>query len=625
MFYPSKHSEKLTTLSEMVVVAVIILGLISSASLYLMGSGVTARSVLITITLLGLIPLVLDIFKLLLDKRFGVDVLALIAIISSLLVGEYVASAIVVLMLSGGKTLEKYAQQKSAKELRSLVENAPKIAHFMRNGVLTDIPVGDVNVGDKLLVRSGEVVPVDGIVSKGTTQIDESVLTGEPNPVDKIEQSKVYSGTINRGVPIEMQATKKSDESSYSHIIRLVDTARFTRAPFIRLADRYSLWFTAFAFLLAIITFVTTKSVMRAVAVLVVATPCPLILATPIAFVAGMAQASRRGVIIKHGDAIEKLARAKSFLFDKTGTLTFGTPRLTNIRPIYEHIPTESVRIAASLDQFSNHILARSLVNYVKINNLGVLSIPKDFREDLGGGVAGMLSGDNYLLGRLSYLEKNGVRVSPEFRKMRDESKPKGIICVYLAKNGRIIATFEFADTIRDSVKNLFAQLRRDMSDIIMVTGDKEDSAKHISQKAGMTRYFAECLPDDKVKVVMDERKQRKFPVVMVGDGINDAPALASADVGIAMGAYGASASTESGDIVIMVDSLEKVGEVLSLSKNVLKIAKQGVFVGMGLSVMLMILASMGYIMPVYGAVAQEFIDIAVILNALRVRGQSPE
>ncbi len=611
--FVTKYENKIPFL---VLVALITYGFLYFTNQKELGTKILAISVVV-----GVLPLTRDIIESIIRRHFGVDIIALLAIGSAIGIGEYLAASVVLLMLSGGEALENFAIRRAKKELTALLNNAPTKAHLLKNDEIVDVGIDDVHVGDMVLVKPGEVIPVDGKVTKGESQVDESILTGESLPVEKIIQSHVFSGTVNKSSPLEIVAEKESKESKYSHIISLVKEAESAKAPFVRLADRYSVWFTAVAVILAGGAWAYTGDLLRAVSVLVVATPCPLILATPIAFASGISKAAKRGVIIKHGGVIEKLAEAKSFMFDKTGTLTFGTPKLNNISPVDGIDPTKMVLIAASLDQLSNHILARAFGEYVKKNKLGKLLIPEQFEEVLGEGVTGVINGARYSLGRLTYLEKKGIEISLELKKARDDAKAHGTINVYLTGEKKMIARFEFTDTIRTDVKKLFTKLRCCVQDLVMITGDKKEVAEHIAMQAGMTKVYAEASPEDKVEYV---KKQKKIasPVVMVGDGVNDAPALAMADVGIAMGAHGSSAASETGDVVVMVDSVERIGEIFELSKRVLYIAKQSIFVGIGLSTLLMIIASFGYIPPVAGALAQEVIDVIVILNALRVHGE---
>lgn len=609
---------RLNLLFEYKIPLFVLLFLIVNGLLYLAGDRVITKYLLLIPIIVGLIPLAQEMTRSILRRHFGVDIIAMLAIVAATLVGEYLAAVVVLLMLSGGEALEHYALKRARKELTSLLNNAPRFAHLKVNGEIVDVDIDKVNVGDTVIIKPGEIIPVDGKVTLGTSEVDESALTGESILVEKIPHMHVLSGSVNKHAVLEVQALKPSSESQYAQIIRLVQEAEQSKAPFVRLADRYSVWFTIIAISLAAIAWVLSGEMVRAIAVLVVATPCPLILATPIAFASGVSRAAKRGVIIKHGGAIEKLAQARSFMFDKTGTITFGTPKLTKVVVFTDRDEKEITHIATSLDQLSSHILARAFLKHAKHEGIKKLVIPSTFEETLGNGVEGVVEDKRYALGRLSFMHTLGVHIPQDIQSSRDKSKQEGIMTVYLASEGKLLGAFEFADTIRLNVKKLFSKLRQYGSDVIMLTGDKKSVAEHIGAQAGITRVYAQCMPEQKVDFVKKERKVAT-PVVMVGDGVNDAPALAIADIGIALGAHGSTAASESGDIVVMVDNIERVGEVYELSRNVLRIAKESIFVGIGLSILLMILAVFGFIRPVYGALMQEVIDVIVILNALRV------
>jgi heavy metal translocating P-type ATPase len=613
-----QKTSPLESLLEYKIPLFILLFLILYGLLFFAGDRYITKHLLLIPIIVGLIPLAREMIESIMRKHFGVDIIALLAIVSATLVGEYLAGVVVLLMLSGGEALEHFALRRARKELTSLLNNAPQSAHLKKDGEIIDVAIDTVHVGDVVIIKPGEIIPVDGKVLVGISEVDESALTGESMLVEKVPHMHVLSGSVNKHSVLEVQALKPSSESQYAQIIRLVQEAERSKAPFVRLADRYSVWFTIIAITLAVIAWLTSGEMVRAIAVLVVATPCPLILATPIAFASGISRAAKRGVIIKVGGAIEKLAQARSFMFDKTGTITFGTPKLTKVLTYAGRNEKDITHIAASLDQLSNHILARAFRNHAQHEGVGKLTIPTTFEESLGNGVQGVIEGVSYSLGRLSYMDTLGIHIPPDIQSSKERSKQEGIMTVYLASDGRLLGAFEFADTIRTNVKKLFSKLRGHGADVIMLTGDKKSVAEHIGIQAGISRVYAECLPEKKVDYVRQERRVAT-PVVMVGDGVNDAPALAVADVGIALGAHGSSAASESGDIVVMVDNIERVGEVYELSRNVLRIAKESIFVGIGLSILLMLLAVFGFVRPVYGALMQEVIDVIVILNALRV------
>jgi heavy metal translocating P-type ATPase len=489
----------------------------------------------------------------------------------------------------------------------------------MNDHMLEDVPVDSVEPGNVIVVKPGEMIPVDGVVVDGAAMVDESALTGESLPVQKSAHVPVMSGSVCKDAPLTIRAERPSNESKYAQIIRLIREAEERKAPFVRLADRYSVWFTTLTFMVSAAAYFMSTDPLRILAVLVVATPCPLILATPIAFVAGISRSAKRGIIVRNGNAIEQLGEARSFIFDKTGTLTLGVPTVTDV----ESYATDAkhVRcIAASLDQFSAHVLARSLVRDSHQQGC-VLKRVDDFAESFGEGVTGTIEGTPYIFGRLSFLRERGVRLSHDTEQKHEQTRVAGKIVVYLARDTELLGAVYFQDVIRPNVRALFDRLRAlGIEYVRMLTGDKRETAKRIAMEIGIKadEIEAECLPEQKVNVVRRLQKDAS-PVVMVGDGINDAPALTAANVGIALGGHSFSAASESGDIVILVDDIGRVGEALWIGHAVLRIAKESIIVGIGLSAVLMVIAAFGYIPPVIGALLQEVIDVLVILNALRV------
>lgn len=590
----------------------VLFGLFSSGIAYMEGMGDLMQKILLFTLFFGSLPLFFDIAKSILSRQFGVDLIALVAIASSLAFGEYLAGTVILLMLSGGEALEDFALRRARRDLTKLLQRAPVRAHKKEGDTIRDVPVEHVAIGDVLVIRMGEVVPVDGVVLKGSAMVDESALTGEPLPVSKSTGAEVMSGSIAKDGVLEVRAERESHESRYQRIVRLVKDAENKKAPFVRLADRYSVWFTCIAFVLALLAWILSGDPVRSLAVLVVATPCPLILATPIAFAAGISRSARRGIIVKNGGVLEKLGEAKTLVFDKTGTLTFGAPAVTNVHAVAGS-SDDVLRIAASLEQFSGHILARSVVSHARKQQIK-LSIPEKFEEVLGKGVTGEIGGRKYLFGRHEFLQKQGIAVpSPEHS--------REVISVWLADERKVLGSIQFADHIRPGVRELFTHISDlAIKHVVMLTGDKRDAALHIAKEIGIptASVKAEMLPEDKLDEV-EKLKRQSPPVIMIGDGVNDAPAITAADVGIAMGAHSSGESSEAGDIVITVDRIERVGEALIIARRVMHIALQSIGVGIGLSIGLMILAAFGYIKPVFGAMAQEVVDVVVILNALRV------
>lgn len=574
--------------------------------------------------IIGLIPLTVDILSSILNKRFGVDLIALVSITGSLLLGEYLAGAVILLMLSGGEYLESYAMRRSKKELNNLLSLAPRFAQIRKNGLINRIDIEEVKVDDELIVKPGEIVPVDGIILEGASSFDESTITGEAIPVEKTIHDWVYSGVVNKESAIVVKVMKTSQNSKYQQIVKLVEQAEKDRAPFVRLADRYSVWFTILAFTIAGLAWLITNDPVRALTVLVVATPCPLILATPIAFASGVSKGAGKGVIIKSGATIEQLARSKTFVFDKTGTLTEGRPQIINIHNYSKSYNDEElIKISASLEQYSEHVLSKGFLDYAKSKKINLVN-PQDLKENFGKGISGVVDGGLYKLGKQNYvLNDFDKKNADEFKNANSQATTEGNILVYLAdvKKQEILASFKLSDKPR---KNILREIEilKDLGikKLVMLTGDKESIAKEYSEKFSIPDYFAEISPEEKMRKVEELKKNSKDPVVMIGDGINDSPALAKADVGIAFGVLGTNATTDAGDIVITSGNFNRVSYTYSLSQKVLEIAKQGIYIGMGLSTILMFFGAFGLFIPAIGALLQEVIDFIVIINSLRVK-----
>lgn len=592
-------------------------GLVLGGLFYFLNLKDTMNLIWMVTLFIGTLPILWKIGKDIFNGNFGVDLIAIVAIITSFVLGEYLAGNVILLMLSGGEALEDYALKRARRELSTLISNAPTFAHIKKDNKLIDVSVEDINIDDIILIKPGELVAADGIVVLGESELDESALTGESVPVSKKIGSMVFSGSVNKDSVIEVRVLKLAKESKYEQIIKLIRQAEENRAPVVRLADRYSVWFTVITFALALLAWFISKDSIRILSVLVVATPCPLILATPIAMISGISKAASRGIIVKNGGALESLAESKAFIFDKTGTLTLGNPEIIEVVS-FDGDKDEVFRLAASLDQMSVHVLARSIRDQALTKNID-LTMPEDFSENFGNGVSGNILNKKLFFGKLKFLEKNNITISKEIFDQHLIYQNSGKIAVYLSDSKNILGIIVFADIVRPEIKHLFKDLKENgLKNLVMLTGDKKNVAEIIAKDLGIQDVHAEALPEDKVFEVKDHKKQFG-KVAMIGDGINDAPALAVADVGIALGGHGGSASSDSGDIVIMVDDLTRVGEAYKISKKVLSIAKQGIFVGIGVSVLFMLIAAFGYISPVYGALLQEGLDIVVILNALRV------
>jgi heavy metal translocating P-type ATPase len=563
-----------------------------------------------------LVPLAWSVGRSLLNRDVGVDAIALIAIAGALALQEWGAAAVVALMLAGGNALEEAAAGRARRELKTLVARAPRIAHRLGpGGSVEEVAVDEVAIGDALVVRAGEVVPVDGVVSSHEALVDESSLTGEPLPVLRAHGEQVRSGTSNAGDVFELRTIRPAAESAYSAVVRLVRDAESRKAPFVRLADRYAIFFLPVTIVVAGLAWGLSGDPVRALAVFVVATPCPLILAAPIAFVSGVSRAAKAGVIVKGGGVIEQLGKARTVLLDKTGTLTLGTPRVDHV-VVFDGVgPDELVRLAASLDQLSAHPLAEALVHHAVGEGL-TLSFPEHVTEEPGRGIAGVVDGRAVAAGSATWLHACGYQPE-EARSPSDGAAGRATIAV--AVDGRAAGAIVMADRVRGDASRLVGELRAaGIEQVAMVTGDRAAVGAAVGRALGIERVLSELGPDEKVEVVHTMQSTGLGPVIMVGDGVNDAPALALADVGIAMGAIGATVSSETADAVIVVDRIDRVADAVRIGRRSLSIARQSVLAGMGLSLVAMGFAAVGLIVPIAGALLQEAIDVAVILNALR-------
>ena len=564
-------------------------------------------------TALLLAPLGLSVVRSLLRRDVGVDAIALVSMGGALALGEYLAGAVVALMLAGGNALEESANGRARRELRALVARAPRFALRRQDGALVEVPVGDVVAGEVVVVRAGEVVPVDGMVESDEAVVDESALTGEPLPVTVHRGGNVRSGTAAAGVSFEVRALRPAAESAYAGLVRLVQHAEQERAPLVRMADRYAMFFLPATMLVAAVAWVASGDPVRALAVFVVATPCPLILAAPIALMSGLSRAARTGVVVKGAGAIEQLGRARSVLLDKTGTITLGRPELDRVVAANGIPADETLRLAASLDQLSAHPLAKALVAGAGAQGMR-LSLPVAAEEAVGRGVSGLVDGRAVLVGSSGWLREHGVAGT------LPQDLDGGAARVLVAVDGRLAGVALVSDRLRTDSHDIVARLRAvGIRHIALVTGDKRVVADGVGEALGVDRVYAEQTPDEKLDVVRAVRARPDLRgVVMVGDGINDAPALALADVGIAMGSAGATVSSETADAVILVDRIDRVADAIRIGRRSLYIARQSVLIGIGASLVAMAVAAAGYLPPVSGALLQEVIDVGVILNALR-------
>ncbi|MEA3107740.1 MAG: hypothetical protein QOI88_2345, partial [Gammaproteobacteria bacterium] len=591
-------------------------GLASGLALPFLGQPAWQGWVWTAFTIPVLLTLLYDIVSSLQRREVGLDIVAALSMTAALGVGENLAAVVVALMYAGGQYLEAFAERHARREMTAILARVPRTAVRHRKGKLEEVGLEAIVPGDRLLIRQGDVVPVDGAVASGVAILDQSALTGEPIPVQQRAGDKVMSGSTNAGEAFDLVASHYAAESTYAGIVRLVEEAQRSKAPMSRLADRFAMLFLAVTVLISGLAWYWTGDPVRAVAVLVVATPCPLILAVPVAIVSGLSRAARYGILIKGGKAIESLARVYSLVIDKTGTLTDGRARVVSINAAADTMAGDVLRIAASLDQASKHIIAQTLVSEAHNRKLQ-LAIPANVIETAGEGIEGVVDGHSVVVGGLKFVKS---RLAAATKDSIQKLKIAGAVIVAVSMDGEMIGEIVLADELRAGTKALLQDLRNlGIQRIVLATGDRREVAEAVAAGLGIDTVRSELTPDQKVLVVLTERKNG--PVMMVGDGVNDAPALAAADIGVAMGARGTAASAEAADVVLLVDHLDRIVPGIQIARRSRLIALESVSVGIGLSLLGMGAAALGYLTPVQGALLQEAIDVAVILNALRALG----
>lgn len=537
-------------------------------------------------------------------RELASDSLALIAIIAGWLVGEYLATAIVALMLASGRALEDWAQAKSKRELKSLLDRAPREAHRLSNGKnIENVALENISIGEIIRVLSGEVVPLDGTLLT-IAELDESALTGEPMPVQRLIGEQVSSGVVNAGSTIEIRVSTDVTDSTYANLIRLVRQASANSAGSVRLANRWALWFVPFTLVVAALTLVLSRDVHVAVAVLIAATPCPLILAIPVALISGMSKSAAKGALIKGGDALEKLAKAKTVMLDKTGTLTRGGPEVTEAVYAPGQDKHRVLALAASLEKHSPHVVARAIVAACEAAGLQTFEA-SEVSEQHGKEITGIVLGHTVTVGQPDDPLPNWARIESSLR-------------VGILIDGELAAVLGLNDPIRDETLETMDSLRKlGISKIVLVSGDQEKAANEIGSLIGADLIYANCTPEAKLDLVKSEMATVNHSVVLVGDGINDAPALAAASVGVAMGARGATAASEAADVVIVEDSISHLAISIDVSQGAFRKANQSGLIGMGMAILSMGAASLAIIDATQSAIIQEAIDAAAILWAL--------
>ena len=578
--------------------------------LELLSHKTAANWVIGTVAIIEVLPLLWEMWDEVRNGKYGIDILAATAIIASVLLQQYWAGMVVVIMLTGGKSLEDYAEHRAKSELDALLLNAPQTARVIRKGKTIEVEVDEIRVGDKIIINAGELVPVDAVIIEGSASFDESSLTGESLPLSKDINDLLLSGSINLDGSITAKATATAENSQYQQIIKLVRGAASTQAPFVRLADRYALPFTILAYALAGAVWAISGQAIRFLDVIIVATPCPLLLAAPIALISGMARASRFGIIVKTGLALERMAESKTIAFDKTGTLTKGVPSVHEVFTFGDFSSEDVLRFAASLEQSSSHVLAEAIINDAKIKGIKLIKA-KHIKDISGKGLSAHLKGKEILVGRLSFLEENEVTLPNNLKRKRLEHTT-----AYVAVDSRLAGIITLIDDARPEASATIARLHKlGLKKILMITGDNREVADAIAKEIGVDHVHAETMPADKLLLLS---KMKEHPLIFVGDGVNDAPVLTAADVGIALGARGSAAASESADVVIMLDDVSRVATGIEIAKKTFSIARQSILVGIFLSLILMVLFATGKFPPLLGAALQEVIDVVVIFNALR-------
>lgn len=608
---------KKSKLTNMALLVFSLLALVSGSVLYWAGNPVLADWCWIASAVLVATLLLIESTIRLCHREVRVDLIALLAIVGALLLDQSLVAAVIAVMLSGGQALEAYALRRAQQEISKLIERAPVYAwrHKGQGEGLEQIPIATVAVGDRLLVRSGDLVPVDGDVLDVVAILDESSLTGESQLVKHAPGSRIHSGSVNAGTPFDMCASHLAAQSTYSSIVRQVEVAQGSHAPLTRMADRFALLFIPLTLGIAGLAWLLSGDVVRALAVLVVATPCPLILAAPVAIVGGLSRCAKRGILVKGGAVLEALAGARILFFDKTGTLTTGKMLLLAVETGGHIQENELLQLVASLAQASTHVASQNIVRIAHERGLA-LSTPGDVFEEAGAGLRGNVNGHQLALGSYAYAVRNATPSvwAQAFLRQMDYNDATGSFVVV---DGVMVGALSFADRLREDAPRAVRKLRQaGIQRIVILTGDRLEPAQSVSAAVGADEVHAQLHPSDKLTLI--EQTPAETPSIMVGDGINDAPALAAATVGIAMGSRGTTVASDTADVVLLTDRLDRVAEALDIAHRTRGIAKQSIVVGMGLSLLAMLAALMGYLPPLAGAVLQEAIDVAVIANALR-------
>ncbi len=604
--------------SRQSVVALLAVLALSAGALLEVGGAHTmaARTWMTALVVLGA-PIVWEMLVAARHGKFATDLVASAAIIGAVLLGQPLAGLVIVLMQAGGEALEHFAEGRASAAMRALEAAAPRRAHRLRDGAVADVDAEAVAVDDLLLVRPGELVPCDGVVVTGESAVDASSLTGEAIPVAARPGVALMSGSLNGSGPLTMRATSLASASQYARIVQLVRSAQATKAPLQRVAERYAVWFTPATALACAAVYLASGDWTRVLAVLVVATPCPLILAPPVAIVGGINRAARRQIIVRSGAALEQMARVTAVVFDKTGTLSVGQPALERIAVVNGVPKGEALRLAAALEQSSSHPLARVVVEAGE-RGAGRLPFATRVVEAAGQGVSGLVEGRTVRVGSRRYVAAHAAMAPMSLAGIGRDADHDAGLRSFVAIDGRLAAVLHFADTLRPDVSALLARLPAlGVHRTLLLSGDHDATTRAVAERVGIVEVRGDLLPADKVTAVEELRREGEV-VMMVGDGTNDAPALAAAHVGVALAGHGGGITSETADVILLVDRVDRIGDALAIGRRTTALARQSIRAGLALSAVAMVFAGVGLIQPATGALLQEAIDVAVILNALR-------
>ncbi len=599
-------------LAPSVAIGVILLGLVEQ---YVFGYPEFAHGLWLVGLVTSGFPVVWRTLRAAAQGNFNTDLVATLSIVTAAIIGQPLAGLVIVLMQTGGEALEKFAERRASAAVSDLERAAPRVAHLVTptRGV-TDVPVDAIRIGDVFLLRPGDLVPCDGVVIDGSSEIDASQLTGEAIPVAAREGTIVMSGSLNLHGALSVRATAHAAESQYSRIVELVRKAQSSKSPLQRLADRYAVWFTPATLAVCVATFAISGSWVDVLAVLVVATPCPLILATPVAIIGGINQAAREKIIIRHGAALEHLSNARTAVFDKTGTLTIGKPRVRRVLTLAGYTEEQVLTYAAAVEHGSSHLLARVIFDEAEAR-FGKAPEATQHRESPGEGVSGMVEGTDVVVGGRAFVARRAAVAIDLFSAIETTDSA---LRAYVLLAGKPAGIIEYADSLRPELMQFLKALKEyGFTRRVLLSGDSVANAKSVGAVAGMNEIHGELLPADKAALISKYRA-RGDVVMMVGDGTNDAPALSAADVGIALSGHSGGVTSEAADIVILVDDLARVAKAVGISRRTMKLARQSIVAGLVMSGIAMLFAAYGFIAPTQGALLQEGIDVAVIINALR-------